>query len=114
MKVNNWQRNTTNDGKYCRREKRPDFLPQLVVLSQCLSLTLCKGLSTLPLLLEVGGRPISLDQAAAWPLDALGQGELDLRVVGLDNQRATALAGSHGLATDDLDGVSTGPEQEFA
>ena len=61
-------------------------------------------------LLEVGVRPAGLGQAASLLGHPAGQRERDLGVVHLGDERTTALAGSHHLAADDLDGV--GPREE--
>merc|ERR1711911_109474 len=60
-------------------------------------------------LLEVGVGSVGLDQSTADLLNPAGERELDLGVVGLGDQGATALARCHSLAPDDLDGVSSGP-----
>ena len=62
------------------------------------------------LLLEEGAGSVGLDHGAALLAHPAGQGEPDLGVVHLGDQGPPALAGSHHLAPDDLDGVGPGEE----
>jgi hypothetical protein len=69
----------------------------------------CDEASPLTVLLEVGGRPVGLDEGSSLLLDSARQRELDLGVMRLGEQRAAALASGHCLAADNLDGMCAGP-----
>ena len=60
------------------------------------------------LLLEVCLGSVGLEDATSLLLDPAWERELDVGVVHLLDQRTTSVLGSHGLASDDLDGVSSG------